>query len=346
MPAAPRRPASPVAALLPALAVIAAACAPGADPARAAPATSAAEPAPSTAASSPSPPPAAESGAGEADAGDAGAGDPGAGDAAADAAADGGAPEPCPAEMALAGRFCVDRWEAHLVTEAGGALVPHPHHERPASGVRYLARSAPGVFPQAYISRVEAKAACEASGKRLCTLREWQRACRGKGTQRYPYGPRGERGRCNTGKIHLLRELFGEHPPGGLRYDEHFNSPELARKPGFLARTGEYSRCESDLGVFDMLGNLHEWVSGTVDQDLMDRLAEEPVERRRQPWREGNGIFMGGFFSTTDEHGPGCHFITVAHEPAYHDYSTGFRCCAAAALPAEPPERSKKKKRR
>ena len=41
----------------------------------------------------------------------------------------------------------------------------------------------------------------------------------------------------------------------------------------------------------------------------------------------GHGIFMGGFYSTGDEHGKGCGFVTIGHEPKYHDYSTGFRCC-------------------
>jgi len=169
--------------------------------------------------------------------------------------------------------------------------------------------------------------------KRLCSRKEWQRACRGKGQQRYPYGDTGERARCNTGKGHLPTEMFG-NLRGGWKYDEHFNNPELDQKPGFLSHSGDYEGCVSDLGVFDMVGNLHEWVSDMVDQDLMDKLVEDNVERREQPWQEGNGIFMGGFFSTTSELGPGCYYITVAHEPAYHDYSTGFRCCAAATLPA------------
>jgi len=263
-------------------------------------------------------------------------------DAGADAAAGVGAaataadpaspPPPCPEGMALVGRFCVDRYEAHLVVEADGKLKVHPHHVRPWSGLRYRAQSAPGVFPQAYISRVEARAACEASGKRLCRRREWLRACRGQGTYRYPYGARGERGRCVTGKAHLLTALFGDKK-GGWSY-ENFNDPKLALEPGYLARSGEYEGCVSELGVHDMVGNLHEWVADMVDQELMDRLAEEQVERRDQPWHEGNGVFMGGFFSTTSELGPGCYYTTVAHEPSYHDYSTGFRCCADAVMPA------------
>jgi sulfatase modifying factor 1 len=261
--------------------------------------------------------------------------------APASASASGSAPAeppPCPEGMALVGRFCVDKFEAGLeLVGADGERTPHPHYERPQKGVVYAAVSKQGIFPQAYISRVEAKAACEAAGKRLCSRAEWQRACKGKGHMRYPYGHTRSKGKCSSGKLHLLREKFGDHPKGGWKYDEHFNSPDLNREPGYLARTGEYEGCISELGVADMVGNLHEWVSDTVDQTFMDDLEKEDVDRQYQPWREGNGIFMGGFYSTTSEHGPGCSFTTVAHEPTYHDYSTGFRCCKKADLP--PPEK-------
>ncbi len=258
--------------------------------------------------------------------------------AAASAAADASAetpaePPPCPTDMVLVGRSCVDRYEAFLLRVDGdGATVEHPYYARPEKGVRYRATNRAGAFPQAYISRVESKAACEEAGKRLCSMNEWKRACKGKGYMTYPYAQRGERGRCNTGKLHLLTEMFGK-PTGGFKYDEHFNSPDLNKTPGYLAPSGSFEGCVSDLGVFDMVGNLHEWVKDTVDEDLVTRMKDEPVERRDQPWREGNGVFMSGFYSTTSEHGPGCFFTTIAHEPAYHDYSTGFRCCADAKLP-------------
>ena len=40
---------------------------------------------------------------------------------------------------------------------------------------------------------------------------------------------------------------------------------------------------------------------------------------------------MGGFYSTANQHGAGCYYTTIAHEPSYHDYSTGFRCCMDAS---------------
>jgi sulfatase-modifying factor enzyme 1 len=233
-----------------------------------------------------------------------------------------GASGPCPDDMVLAGSACVDRYEAFLVqTGEAGAEAAWPHHQRPRAGVAYAARNAAGASPQAYINRHEAEAACERAGKRLCTLAEWQRACQGRRRATYPYGPAYQKGACNSGKPHLLSMFFGRDG-NAWKYEEHFNSPLLDQQPGFLAKAGEYAACESDEGARDMVGNLHEWVSDLVDE------ARAPARGGpRRLTRPGNGIFMGGFFSTTSEHGEGCTFITTAHEPAYHDYSLGFRCC-------------------
>jgi hypothetical protein len=274
--------------------------------------------------------------AGDGDAGDAGPIDAGASDAAAEVPA-------CPTDgMTRIGRFCIDRYEATLfVVDGDGGASPFEHNLRPEAGVRYEARSIAGVLPQAYISRVEAKAACAVAGKRLCTMREWRRACEGKRGTTYPYGQHARRGRCNSGKDHLLALRYGSDPRR-WKYDENFNDPALDAEPGFLARTGEHEGCTAgDEGVFDLVGNLHEWVGDTVDQDFVDRLEAEEVERHDQPWKDGNGVFLGGFFSTTDQHGPGCTFTTIAHEPTYHDYSVGFRCCARANVPE--PEGKKRK---
>ncbi len=230
---------------------------------------------------------------------------------------------PCPSDMVRIGRFCIDRYEAHLrvITPKGLGKV-HPHYERPASGTSYVAVSKAGVFPQGYISRVEALAACREAGKRLCTRGEWMLACRG--TKAIPK-PNGERP-CNNGKAHLLTQMFG----GGYDYKAHFNNPKLNQTPGFLAKTGAFGQCKSKLGVHDMVGNLHEWVSDTVTRRFLTNFKAE-VPRGYQHIQIGNGIFMGGFYSTTSELGPGCLFTTVAHDARYHDYTTGFRCCRAAS---------------
>jgi hypothetical protein len=243
-------------------------------------------------------------------------------------------PDECPPEMAKLGRLCIDRWEAHLVTRsANGDLTPLPFFARPPEDGAYEARSAAGAYPQAYISRVEAANACRNAGKRLCTMGEWQRACSGKRGGHYPYGQDWKADRCNMDKPHLLSIRFG---PSSKKWTyEAFNDPTLNQEPGFLAPAGSYDQCTSDNGTYDMVGNLHEWVSDTVDEDFVARMEAEPVERKHQGWKEGNGVFMGGFFSTHEQLGPGCKYVTYAHEPSYHDYSTGFRCCATLPPPAK-----------
>lgn len=232
--------------------------------------------------------------------------------------------------MARVGGVCIDRWEAHLVESAGGRA--HPHFERPEKGVRYAARSAAGVFPQAYLNKNEARAACEQAGKRLCTLAEWYRACRGPEQRLYGYGASYQPGRCNAGKPHLLSKLFGTNPRR-WSFADHFNSPKLNQEPGFLAKAGAHAQCKNELGVYDMIGNLHEWVSDRVDRSLVDKIPLRDDIRGKIDVNMGKSIFMGGFYSTLSEHGRGCTYLTPGHGPKYHDYSTGFRCCRDARPP-------------
>lgn len=231
----------------------------------------------------------------------------------------------CPPEMALTGGICMDRWEARLLKkDEDGSLAPFPAYEVPKGG-RFVAESRAGVRPQGYISRTEASGACAAAGKRLCTLSEWYAACRGEHDTLFPYGANFIKGRCNTGKPHLLSMLHGSNPRA-WSYDE-FNDPELDKRDGFLAETGEYSGCVSTAGIYDLVGNLHEWVSDRVDASIIDKIPLTSGVKARVPRNSGKGVFMGGFFSTTNQHGDGCTYVTMAHEPSYHDYSTGFRCC-------------------
>ena len=236
-------------------------------------------------------------------------------------------PTRCPSEMAFTAGVCMDRYEARLLQRGDdGSLTPFPYFSRPKarSGV-FVAESRAGVRPQGYISQVEAASACQNAGKRLCSLGEWYRACRGEHDTLYPYGPSYVRGRCNVGKPHLLSLLHGSDARAWSY--ESFNDPELDKRSGFMAETGAYGECVTSAGVFDLVGNLHEWVADRVDASIAKKLPLKAGMRARLGNNTGKGVFMGGFFSTMNEHGNGCEFVTMAHEPSYHDYSTGFRCC-------------------
>jgi sulfatase modifying factor 1 len=232
--------------------------------------------------------------------------------------------------MARVESFCIDRYEAHLLV-TGQTESVHPPHERPRPGGEYVARSQPGVLPQGYVNRSEASDACARAGKRLCSAREWQQACKGPHGWTHPYGPKEEKGRCNTRKPHLPSKLFGR---SAMRWPEaSFNSPLLAQTPGFLAKAGEYARCVSEYGVFDLEGNLHEWVRDDANRALLEKIRIPYGAQGMGP--RGSAVFMGGYFSSSGEHGHGCEYVTTHHAASYHDYSTGFRCCTDARLEPE-----------
>lgn len=240
----------------------------------------------------------------------------------------------CPAEMERIGRYCIDKWEAHLVSRnADGEEVVHPRNIPPDPEKTFEARSAPNVWPQGHISRVQSEGACKAAGKRLCAWIEWRRACQGSKWWRWPYGNELAAGKCNSGKNHLIRKMFGDDP--NKWETKHFNDPRLNHLEGFLAKTGAHPECVSPDGLYDMVGNLHEWVIDSVSSEFVRKMKEDGMPREKQPHALGNAMFLGGFYSTRSEHGMGCFFTTIAHSKTYFDYSTGFRCCKDAAPPEE-----------
>jgi sulfatase modifying factor 1 len=88
-----------------------------------------------------------------------------------------------------------------VVRLADGGEASWPYFE-PVDGLdagEVRAVPARGIPPQGYISAVQAAAACEGSGKRLCTYDEWVSACRGRPDHdsTYPYGDTYEPGACN-----------------------------------------------------------------------------------------------------------------------------------------------------
>lgn len=198
---------------------------------------------------------------------------------------------PCPSGMVLIETFCIDRYEA--------AISEHSPYEVPTTG---SAISEEGIVPQAYISGTVAAAVCEAAGKRLCTSDEWLRACAGPSDTIYPYGDDYDAKACNDSRSsHPIIDYFGEDP-NRWSYSS-MNDPGINQQPDTVDPTGANPDCVSAEGIYDLHGNLHEWVA------------------------DPEGIFRGGFYADASINGEGCTYRTTAHSFDYHDYSTGFRCC-------------------
>jgi formylglycine-generating enzyme required for sulfatase activity len=92
-----------------------------------------------------------------------------------------------------------------------------------------------GAAPAVNISWSDAKRTCESKGKRLCSEEEWEKACKGAGNARFPYGNQFDANACNT------QDETGEDR--------------------VLSVSGRFGRCHSSYGVADMSGNVAEWTS-------------------------------------------------------------------------------------
>ncbi len=204
----------------------------------------------------------------------------------------------CPSGMVRVDTFCIDQFEATLEALDGGARSPY--FSPLTEPVR--ARSLREAVPAGYVSGLQAVSACAHAGKRLCSDAEWLRACRGPSGTTYPSGATRQPGVCNDARpMHPAIELFGTT---ATWIYSHLDSPCLNQLPSGLARTGSHAGCVSAEGVYDLMGNLHEWPN-------------DPA-----------GTFRGGAYVDTVLNGNGCSYTTTAHDSSHWDYSTGFRCCA------------------
>lgn len=211
---------------------------------------------------------------------------------------------PCPPLMSpVNGTFCIDQYEGALEEYDGTTWqAASPYLTVGMRTVRAV--PAAGITPQGYISGAEAAAACALSNKRLCTSTEWLAACRGPMLFTWPYGDTHIDHACNDDYpgTHPVIDYFGTST--GVFDTVHMNDPGINMQPNTVAKGGERTQCVSAYGVYDLHGNLHEWV-------------DDPA-----------GTFRGGFYADGSVNGNGCLYVTTAHDFRYHDYSTGFRCCA------------------
>lgn len=92
--------------------------------------------------------------------------------------------------------------------------------------------------PRGNISFQEAQRICQSKGKRLCTVDEWQWACSGLEGMPYPYGYNYNENTCNT-------------------------------STKGISMSGTRPNCASKFGVYDMTGNVFEWVTDTQGKPVL-----------------------------------------------------------------------------
>ena len=173
------------------------------------------------------------------------------------------------------GEFWIDAYEASV--DAQGKAV-----------------SLPGVDP-AQISWFDAKSACEKAGKRLCTEEEWVSACTGK--------PAIDN---NNNSFFADDDVEGRMYPYGVFYEKGTCRDAEDEYKGEPGKTAASAECRTPDGIYDLAGNLMEWVG------------EE----------QGKAALTGGDWRGGER--AACNRRTTTFGPGVRNNTTGFRCCSDA----------------
>jgi gamma-glutamyl hercynylcysteine S-oxide synthase len=166
-----------------------------------------------------------------------------------------------PAHMVFLDSFLIDRYEVSN-QDYGGFIKTQGH---PAPAYWDDPRLNQPEQPVVGVNWYEAKAYCESRGKRLPTEAEWEKAARGPQGNLYPWGQEFDSAKVNFGKRHE------------------------ATMP-----VNAYSEGVSYYGVYNMAGNVFEWVSDWYDPRYYGRLETmvNPTGPAKAVWLGGTGTYV------------------------------------------------------
>ena len=178
--------------------------------------------------------------------------------------------------------FWIDTFEAGLSGNAATSGL----HQVPATRMSWHA----------------AQDACETAGKRLCTEQEWIAACQ----EAPPVDDNGD-GAFADDLIEGNAYPYGDFHTPGMCWEDRRGEAKAADGTSEAWRpvyTGEMPGCVTASGVYDLTGNVEEWVGST----------------------EADAVLLGGAFDTPDDKAR-CYRRNDTYGAGYASMRTGFRCC-------------------
>ena len=206
-----------------------------------------------------------------------------------------GDPDEQPAHKVLIDAFYMDKYEVTVKQYA--AFLQESGGDRPSEW-KTMNKTANQNRPVMGVDWSEASRYCKWAGKRLPTEAEWEKAARGTDGRLYPWG---------------------NDPPTALHANhgkKEWNNHEA------LVPVGKLEDGKSPYGIYDMAGNVWEWVSDWYDNDYYKN---SPSQNPTGPPTGGFKVIRGGSWNTSARN------LRAADRyfdpPSFRSqYVPGFRC--------------------
>lgn len=206
--------------------------------------------------------------------------------------------------------FYMDKYEV-TVGEYKKFIQAKGHRELPD----WVSTYSPGPsHPVVGVSWEDADAYCRWYDKQLPSEAQWEKAARGSDGRRYPWGNEAVDGkRANYCDKNCDREWKDKSEDDGYPY---------------TAPVGSYDRGVSPYGIYNMSGNVWEWVQDWYEADYYKRSPERnPVNTITSTYR----VLRGGGWDDDPAN------VRAAYRgrnaPGSRDLNTGFRCVVVGSAP-------------
>lgn len=194
--------------------------------------------------------------------------------------------------------FYLDKFE--ITVGRYGKFLTATGNVRPPQEWETVNMQSDGDFPVVGVDWGDAASYCKWAGKRLPTDAEWEKAARGADERKYPWGddaPTSER----------------------ARYGKPYQNPVY--KDG-VARVGSYAKGASPFGVFDLAGNVSEWVADWFSESFPRSDARNP----KGPESGTGRVIRGGGWYDPAERIAATRRMYAS--PSNRADDIGFRCAA------------------